>query len=426
MKKVNFVEMRLRQFNEYTILNLKLNGSSISRIYDESFGLPDVQKLLVPNNDYKFDLVIVESMFNIPWYTFAVKYNAPLIAITSLDASADVHESLGNVINPTLHTDFWLEFCSPLTFKQRWKSLKFYLWNKFYYEPQLNKIYDDIIRKHFPNLQTSAHKLRNSIQLLLTNTHPLLDFVRPVAPTTIQLGFMHIKQPKPLPNKLREYLESADTDVIYMSLGSNVKSLHLGKKYLSILINVFKKLPFKVLWKFEDDKLLKKPENVVTKKWFPQADLLAHPRIKLFITQGGQQSMEESIDRAVPMIVLPFFADQTANAQKIARKKIGVRIDLLQLSEEKLLEAINEALMPDYKKNIEHLAKLIHDQPMTSREKAVWHVEYVLRHNGTKHLNYIGKLIPFYQTIFLDIIVFALISFYIVLKLCFAVLKYLK
>ncbi len=136
--------------------------------------------------------------------------------------------------------------------------------------------------------------------------------------------------------------------------------------------------------------------------------------------------MEESIDRAVPMIVIPFFADQTANAQKIARKKIGFRIDLHQLSEENLLEAINEALMPDYKKNIEHLAKLIHDQPMTSREKAVWHVEYVLRHNGTKHLNYIGKLIPFYQTIFLDIIVFALISFYIVLKLCFAVLKYLK
>ena len=59
-----------------------------------------------------------------------------------------------------------------------------------------------------------------------------------------------------------------------------------------------------------------------------------------------------------------------------------------------------------YKTNIENLAKLVEDVPMTSREKAVWWIEYVIRNRGAKHFHYEQKDIPFYQYHYYDVIAF--------------------
>jgi glucuronosyltransferase len=118
------------------------------------------------------------------------------------------------------------------------------------------------------------------------------------------------------------------------------------------------------------------------------------------------------------MIAIPFLADQGANAEKIVRMKIGSHIELFSLTEEKLRNMILEVLKPEYKKNVEKLRDLIQDEPMTPREKAVWWVEYVIRHNGTKHLDYIGRHVPFYQKYFLD---FIGIAFVILILIIFIV-----
>lgn len=51
--------------------------------------------------------------------------------------------------------------------------------------------------------------------------------------------------------------------------------------------------------------------------------VLGHPNIKLFITQGGLQSTEESIMYHVPMLVMPFFGDQPYNAKRLEYKKVA-------------------------------------------------------------------------------------------------------
>lgn len=113
----------------------------------------------------------------------------------------------------------------------------------------------------------------------------------------------------------------------------------------SKIFEVLEELPYKVLWKCDSGNLRDVSNNVLTASWFPQQDILSntstiifssaylqyvhlgHSKIKVFITQGGVQSMEEAIFANVPMVGLPFFADQMGNVQAVVNKRIGVLVD---------------------------------------------------------------------------------------------------
>lgn len=66
--------------------------------------------------------------------------------------------------------------------------------------------------------------------------------------------------------------------------------------------------------------------------------------MKLFLTQGGLQSIEESIRSRVPMIGIPFAGDQDHNVARIHSLKIGKRIYLEELSEQLLNDTIFEII----------------------------------------------------------------------------------
>lgn len=73
---------------------------------------------------------------------------------------------------------------------------------------------------------------------------------------------------------LQKYLDDAEHGVIYFSLGSNLKSSQMPKDKLIAITKTFAKLPQKILWKYEDENLPGKPDNLKIGKWFPQNDIL--------------------------------------------------------------------------------------------------------------------------------------------------------
>lgn len=68
--------------------------------------------------------------------------------------------------------------------------------------------------------------------------------------------------------------------------------------------------------------------------------MLGHKNIKVFVTQGGMQSIEEAIVNRVPMVGIPFFADQRYNVRCFEQLEVAVYVDFETLSKDGLKDAI--------------------------------------------------------------------------------------
>ncbi|CAG7725988.1 unnamed protein product, partial [Allacma fusca] len=171
---------------------------------------------------------------------------------------------------------------------------------------------------------------------------------------------------------LDEFLSGAKDGFIYFSMGSIVQSKSFPEHLRKQFIEVFSKLKQRVLWKFEaqfDDL----PPNVKVSKWLPQQDILGHPNIKLFITHGGALSTQESIYHGVPLVAIPIFTDQNANARLAAMKGYAIDLELLDLDGPMLEGAIKKILTdPSYTQKAKEISVYFRDQPITPLEKAVY------------------------------------------------------
>jgi UDP:flavonoid glycosyltransferase YjiC (YdhE family) len=150
--------------------------------------------------------------------------------------------------------------------------------------------------------------------------------------------------PSILPERIQTWLDDAEHGAIFFSLGSNAKSNFMEKEKVEVLMKVFGKLKQRVIFKWETDFLPGQPDNVLTGKWLPQEDILAHNNVKLFISHCGFGSVIESLYHSVPILAMPLFGDQMSNTDKIVGEGWAVPVDYATLNEKDLLQAIKEVL----------------------------------------------------------------------------------
>ena len=63
-------------------------------------------------------------------------------------------------------------------------------------------------------------------------------------------------------------------------------------------------------------------------------------------------------------------------------------------------------LLYSYRENATRVSNSLKDQLVPSKDLAIYWVEHVLRHGGTKHLQSSAKEMPFYQIYLIDIWLF--------------------
>lgn len=81
---------------------------------------------------------------------------------------------------------------------------------------------------------------------------------------------------------IQRFMDEAKEGVIYMSMGSILLSSLMPEVMRKNFLKIFSHLPQTVIWKWENDTMNDKPDNVVLMKWAPQRDLLCMYEMRIW------------------------------------------------------------------------------------------------------------------------------------------------
>ncbi|CAH2230247.1 jg20000 [Pararge aegeria aegeria] len=340
----------------------------------------EVKEILKKDKNY-FDLLLLEACNRVV-LGFAHKFDAPVIGISSFGGVAAQYHIMGAPTHPLLYPTAGRQRLYNLSLLEKSIELLGHYLLDFLFAD--SEIYDfKILQKVFGKDTPNFPELRKKTQMLFLNEHPLWADNHPVPPSILYIGGIHATKYKELPTDLKNYLDSSKHGVIYVSFGTNVLPSLLPPEKIKVMTKVFSELPYDVLWKYDKDVLPGQSKNINISRWFPQSDLIRHPKIKLFITQGGLQSTDEAIDAEVPMIGIPMLLDQWYNVEKYVNHNIGLQLDITTLNEQNFKESIEKIIHDEsYKKNITRLKTIMRDYPIKPLDNAVWWTEHIIKYGG--------------------------------------------
>ncbi|GBP43541.1 2-hydroxyacylsphingosine 1-beta-galactosyltransferase [Eumeta japonica] len=270
-----------------------------------------------------------------------------------------------------------------------------------------------VLRNHFGQKMPHVYDMAKNVSFILQNGHYSVSYPRPYLPNVAEIACIHCKEAKSLNQELEDWISGAgEAGFVYVSMGSSVRAASMPARAQRIFVNALGRLPQRVLWKHEAEyNMTDLPPNIKLSKWLPQQDLLGHPKIRAFVTHGGLLSMYETVYHGVPVVTMPVFCDHDANAAKAELDGYAKRLDLRNLSSDKLYRAIREVIDErKYRAEVKRRQILLRDQKETPLERAVYWTEYVIRHKGAYHLQSPAKDLNYFQYHMLDAFCIVLFS----------------
>ncbi|GLH04124.1 UDP-glucuronosyltransferase, partial [Gryllus bimaculatus] len=232
---------------------------------------PATRKLLESNERY--DLVVSEVFGAECMAGFAHKFRAPLVGLISSVAPPGALDRMGNPDHPAYTANYFLPYTERMTFWQRLAN-SFHGWAVRRLKYLLcDRPTDALARRYFgPDLPSTTELVQNT-SLILVNTHYSINQPRPMVPGVVEVGGLHIGEPKPLPEELERYVSEAEAGVVVFSLGTMVRVSTWADERLRALWGALGALPQRVIIKSRDP-LPSAPPNVRVERWLPQFDLL--------------------------------------------------------------------------------------------------------------------------------------------------------
>ncbi|CAH0398392.1 unnamed protein product [Chilo suppressalis] len=379
-------------------------------------------------SDHNFDVVISEQFFQEAMYILAHKYEAPLVLITSYGNCMRHNIATRNPLQLATVVSEFLVVQEPKSFFGRLRNLYFtvyeYVWWRFWYLEKMDKL----AREYVPNLKSpvpSLYQLQQNVSLFLINSHFSVDPPTAYLPNIVEIGGVHLSPSKPkLPKDLQTILDESSNGVICVTFGSNIQSSKLPVDKRNAFLNTFRKLKVTVLWKWEEDFLEGKPDNVIIRKWLPQNEVLAHPNVKVFISHGGLIGTQEAIYHGVPIIGVPIYGDQYNNLLQMQQAGLAKILQFHDINEENLETLLNEVLNhASYRNRAKEISKRFKDRPMSALDTAIYWIEYVIRNKGAGYMKNPGLKLSWIAYNMLDVYGFLAIVLLILVYLVFKVVN---
>ncbi|MYL21615.1 UDP-glucosyltransferase [Halobacillus litoralis] len=137
--------------------------------------------------------------------------------------------------------------------------------------------------------------------------------------------------------------ELKDEKVLYISIGTVLDQV---EEFFNQCIDAFADFNGKVViaaGTFADfNKIKSAPENFIIRSYVPQLEVLEYTHV--FLTHGGMNSVNEAIDREVPMVVLPRDKDQPMVAARLEELHAGYPIFPNDVSKEALHRGVDQVV----------------------------------------------------------------------------------
>lgn len=154
-----------------------------------------------------------------------------------------------------------------------------------------------------------------------------------------------------------------ENPVVYISLGTVVKgAVAFFQKCVEAFRDELVDVIISVGKKFDTKKLKNVPKNIHIYKSVPQLEVLKISDV--FITHGGMNSVSEALVYGVPILVIPFTADQPVNARRVEMLGVGKHLPNSAINDNTLKEYV-WSVMTDtgIKENIVKVQELIKQAP---------------------------------------------------------------
>ena len=373
-----FRELMLTQTNTSVTELIRLLGDQQLQLCEQLLRSSSVLDQVAAEH---YDLIIVDYADSCSRVVTQYFHSVPTVVYNGVGFSFD-SAFFPNL--PTIVPTFTSSFPDDMTFWERAENTIRLFLMRLMADHHYFDAFDVLKQKY--KMKQGLPSVRKAFAGKVTFAHSswALDYPRPLLPTVISVGGMHVEEVHPLTPDLDSFVNRTGrrAGIVVVSFGSLIDKVDPRKAEL--IAAGLAQLEQGVIWRYTGAAPKGLGQNTLLLPWVPQNDLLAHPLTRAFVTHCGIHATYEAMRHAVPVVAIPLFADQFDNANKLVRRtKMGISLDYKHITSMILVEAIRKVIAhQSFKEKAEAASRLLFDGPVSPRELFLFYIDYVVRHKG--------------------------------------------